>query len=102
MTIETFVGIFVLSATVTSLGIEIIKKLFDAFKWKYDSMVIAVIVAFVIGVSEVIFYAAQGNMPFNGMTAIYSLCMGVLNVVGSTVGYDTVKKFILAFVGKVE
>lgn len=102
MSVETFVRIFVVSATATSIGIEIIKKLFDAFKWKYNSMIVASITAFIVGAVEVIIYAAQGNMPFNYTTAIYSICMGLANVVGSTVGYDTMKKFIYAMNNKVE
>ena len=102
MSVETFIGILVISAAATSIGIEIIKKLFDAFKWKYESMVVAVITAFIVGVAEVVIYAAQGNMVFNYVTVIYAICMGVVNVVGSTVGYDTVKAFIYALFGKVD
>ena len=102
MSVETFIGILFISAAATSIGIEIIKKFFDAFKWKYDSMVIAVITAFIVGVVEVIIYAAQGNLPFNYLLAIYSISMGAVNVIGSTVGYDTVKKFALALFGKVD
>lgn len=94
MTVETFIGILVISSTATSIGIEIIKKFFDAFKWKYDSIVIAVIAAFIVGAAEVVIYAVQVNMPLNYLTAIYSVCMGIVNVIASTVGYDTVKKFI--------
>jgi uncharacterized membrane protein len=102
MGVETFIGILVISAAATSIGIEIIKKLFDAFKWKYDSMVVAVVAAFIVGAVEVIIYAAQGKMPFNYLTAIYSICMGFVNMIGSTVGFDTVKKSIYALFGKVE
>lgn len=102
MTVETFIGILVISAAATSIGIEIVKKLFDAFKWKYDSMIVAVVCAFIVGVAEVGIYAFQGNMPLNYVTIIYALCMGVVNVIGSTVGYDTVKKFIYALMGKTE
>lgn len=100
MTVETFIGILIISATATSIGIEIIKKLFDTFKWKYDSIIVAVIVAFIIGVAEVGIYAFRVNMPLNYVTLFYALCMGIMNVIGSTVGYDIVKKFIYAFVGK--
>ena len=102
MSVETFIGILVISAAATSIGIEIIKKLFDSFKWSYKPIIIAVITAFIVGAVEVVIYAAQGNMPFNYLTAIYSVCMGLVNVVGSTVGYDTVKAFIYALFGKVE
>lgn len=102
MTVEVFIGILVLSATATSLGIELIKNLFDAFKWKYQPVIIAVVTAFIIGFVEVLIYALKGNMEYNWLVVVYAACMGLVNVVGSTVGYDTVKKFLLALVGKVE
>ena len=103
MSVELFIGLLVISASATSIGIEMFKKLLDTFKVKYQPMVIAVIVAFIVGVAEVTIYAAQGNMKLNYVTAIYALCMGMVNVVGCTTGYDTVKAFIKAlFGGKVE
>ena len=102
MTVETFIGLLVVSATATSIGIEIVKKLFDAFKLKYKSIIIAGVVAFAVGAAEVGVYALKGNMPFNWITLFYAVCMGIVNVIGATVGYDTVKAFINAFSGKVE
>lgn len=102
MSVETFVGILVISAAATSIGIEIVKKLFDAFKWTYKPMIVAVVAAFLVGAAEVVYYAMQGNMPMNGWVAFYAFCMGIVNVIGSTVGYDTVKAFIYTFTGKVD
>ena len=102
MSVETFIGILFISAAATSIGIEIIKKFFDTFKWKYDSVIVAVITAFIVGCAEVVVYAAKGNLPFNYLLVLYSAGMGFVNVLGSTVGYDIVKKFILSFTGKVD
>lgn len=102
MTVETFIGILVLSATATSIGIEIVKNLLKEFKINCNSMVLACAVAFIVGAVEVVIYAAQGGMPFNYLTAIYAVCMGIVNVVGTTTGYDTVKAFICALFGKVD
>jgi hypothetical protein len=102
MSVETFIGILVISAAATSIGIEIIKKLFDSFKWSYKPIIVAVITAFLVGVAEVVIYALQGNMAMNYLVAVYAVCMGIVNVIGSTVGYDTVKAFIYALFGKVD
>lgn len=102
MSVETFIGLLVISATATSIGIEMFKKLLDAFKVNYQPMVVAVVVAFLVGIAEVTIYALQGNMTMNWITAVYALCMGIVNVVGCTTGYDTVKAFIKALWGKAE
>ena len=65
-------------------------------------MVLACIVAFVVGAVEMIIYASNSAMPFNYITIIYIISMGIVNVVGTTTGYDTVKAFIYALFGKVE
>ena len=102
MNVETFIGILVICATATSIGIELFKKLLEVFKIKYKPIVVAVIVSFLVGVAEVIIYAANGKMAFNWVTALLSICMGFVNMVGCTVGYDTVKAFIRALWGKAE
>ena len=102
MTVEIFIGILVISATATTIGIEIIKRLFDSFKWKYQPVIVAVITAFFVVVAEVIIYSFRANIDFNWIFIVYAVCMGIVNVIGSTVGYDIVKKFIFALFGKVE
>lgn len=100
MSVETFIGILVISATATSFGIELIKSFFDKVCISYKPMVVAVISAFIVGFAEVVIYAVNGNIPFDIKMVTYALCMGIVNVVGSTTGYDTVKDFIYALFGK--
>ena len=102
MSVEVFIGILVISATATSIGIEIFKKFLDSFKIGYKPVVIAVLVSFIVGFAEVVIYAMQGKMATDVTMFIYAFCMGIVNVVGSTTGYDTVKQFIYALFGKVE
>lgn len=98
MTLELFISILVLSATATSIAIEIIKTLLNKAGITYKTMPVAVITSFVIGVVEIIINAT--NTGFSWMTIVYAACMGIANTVGATVGYDTVKSFIYALLGK--
>ena len=100
MTLEVFISIFVLSATVTSLGMEIVKALLNKFNVKYDTVVLATAIAFVLGVAEIFIYYAMNSMPIVVITFVYAICMGVANLVASQIGYDKVKEFILALFAK--
>jgi hypothetical protein len=94
MTLEIFVSILVISAAATSIAIEILKNVLDKVNIEYKSMPFAVVVAFVIGIIEVVVFASRTG--FSYMTVIYAVCMGLANVIGSNVGYDKVKEFIYA------
>lgn len=100
MTLEIFISIFVLSATVTSLGIEIVKTLLNKFNVKYDTVVLATVVAFILGAVEIIIYYAMNGLPIVLTTIAYAICMGVANLVASQIGYDKVKEFVLALFAK--
>jgi uncharacterized membrane protein YvlD (DUF360 family) len=98
MTLELFISILVISATATSIAIEIIKTLLEKAGITYKSLPLAIIISFVIGVAEIIIYAFSSG--FSYMTIIYALCMGLANSVASNVGYDKVKAFIYALYNK--
>lgn len=98
MTLELFISILVISATATSIAIEIIKTLLEKAGITYKSLPLAIIISFVIGVAEIVIYAFSTG--FSYMTIIYALCMGLANSVASNVGYDKVKAFIYALYNK--
>lgn len=98
MTLELFVSILVVSATATSIAVEIIKTLLNKANITYKTMPVAVIVAFVVGATEIIIHATSNG--FSWITVIYAVCMGLANTIGATVGYDTVKAFIYALLGR--
>jgi uncharacterized membrane protein YvlD (DUF360 family) len=98
MTLELFISILVISATATSIGIEIIKTLLGKAGITYKTLPLAIITSFVIGLIEIIVYAF--NSGFSYMTIVYALCMGLANSMASNVGYDKVKSFIYAVFGK--
>lgn len=102
MTLIIFVSILVLSATATSFAIDIIKKLLDQLKVTYHSLPVAAVTAFVTGIAELFLYYMTNGLPIRPVTFLYAVCMGIANAVGSIVGYDTVKRFLLALAGKTE
>lgn len=100
MSLEIFNSILVLSAMMTSLGIEIIKAFLDKFNIKYNTVIMSTITAFVLGVIEIFVYYGMHGLAITMLTFIYSLSMGIANSVSSTVGYDKVKEFLAALFAK--
>ncbi len=100
MSLEVFVSILVLSATTTSVGIEIFKKFLNTMNMKYKTMPVAVAIAFILGVAEIFVYEISEGIPISSLTFLYAICMGVANTMGATTGYDTVKAFIFALFAK--
>lgn len=100
MTLELFITILVMSATATSVAVQIVKTILDKMEKKYDSVPIAVIIAMIVGVAEIFIYYGINTIPITMVTILYAICMGVANAVGATTSYDLVKKFINALFGK--
>ena len=100
MTLELFITILVMSATATSVAVQIVKTILDKMGKTYDSVSIAVIIAMIVGVAEIFIYYGINTIPITMVTILYAICMGVANAVGATTSYDLVKKFINALFGK--
>ena len=100
MTLELFITILVMSATATSVAVQIVKTILDKMEKTYDSVPIAVIIAMIVGVAEIFIYYGINTIPITIITILYAICMGVANAVGATTSYDLVKKFINALFGK--
>ena len=100
MTLELFITILVMSATATSVAVQIVKTILDKMEKTYDSVPIAVIIAMIVGVAEIFIYYGINTIPITMVTILYAICMGVANAVGTTTSYDLVKKFINALFGK--
>ena len=100
MTLELFITILVMSATATSIAVQIVKNILDKMGKTYDSVPVAVIIAMIVGVAEIFIYYGINTIPITMVTILYAICMGVANAVGATTSYDLVKKFINALFGK--
>ena len=97
MTLELFITILVMSATATSIAVQIVKTILDKMGKTYDSVPVAVIIAMIVGVAEIFIYYGINAIPITIVTILYAICMGVANAVGATTSYDLVKKFITLF-----
>lgn len=102
MSLEIFNSILVLSAMVTSLGIEVIKAFLNKFNIKYNTVIMSTITAFVLGAVEIFVYYGMHSLPVTILTLIYALCMGAANSLSSTVGYDKVREFLTALSARAE
>ena len=100
MTFELFITILTISATATSIAVQIIKNILDSLGKTYKSVPVAVIMSIVVGIAEIFIYYKINNMTIEPLTFVYAICMGVANAVGATTSYDLVKKFISALFGK--
>ena len=100
MTLELFITILVMSATATSVAVQIVKTILDKMEKTYDSVPIAVIIAMIVGVAEIFIYYGINTIPITMVTILYAICMGVANADGAITSYDLVKKFINALFGR--
>lgn len=100
MTLESFITILVMSATASSVAVEMIKTLLNKAGISYRTMFVAVITAFLVGAAEMMTYTISREMEITTMTILYAVCMGIANTIGATVGYDTVTDFINALFGR--
>lgn len=100
MTLELFISILVMSATAASLAVEIVKTLLDNAGISYKAVPLAVITAFAVGMAETLTFYLTHHMELSISAIWFSICMGIANAVGSTCGYDLIKKFIFALTGK--
>lgn len=100
MTLGLFITILVLSASATSIAIQIVKNVLDNMHKTYNSVPIAVIVAMIVGIAEIFIYYGTHGLAITWVTFLYAICMGVANAVGATTSYDLVKKFINSLFGK--
>lgn len=94
MTFELFITILVMSATATSVAVQIIKSILEKAGVTYKSVPIAVITGFIVGVLEMAVYYTSHNIAGAASVILYSLCMGIANAAGATTSYDLVKKFV--------
>lgn len=101
MTLELFISILVISATATSVAIEIIKTLLNNFGITYKTTLLAMVIAFIVGIAEVLIYSYVNNVKFSVLIIIYSCSMGIANAVGSNVGYDKIKDLLCTLFKKV-
>lgn len=100
MNFELFLTILTISATATSIAVQIVKNILDSLGKTYKSVPIAIALAMVVGIVEIFIYHISNNLTITVTTYIYAMCMGFANALGATTSYDLVKKFISALCGR--
>ena len=95
MTIQIFLILLAIFATMTSLLTEGVKKFLDEMKIKYASNIVVLAVAALVGgVGTVLAYLMLG-LPFTLINIICIPLMIIANWLGSMIGYDKIKQAIL-------
>lgn len=92
MTFQLFMFIFFILEILTPLIVEACKKFLDAINYKYNSTVLALVVAIVASFVLGIFFYMQNDIPLTALNSLYLVYLMIANWLGSTLGYDTVKK----------
>ena len=96
MTIFTFSFLLIAFSSVTSLIVEVIKKLIDEKEnLKYN--IIVLIVAMIVGiVGTYVYFYLQGT-AIDTLNVLFCVAMGLFSSIGAMVGYDRVKQCIEQF-----
>ena len=95
MTIQIFLILLAIFATITSLLTEGVKKFLDEMNIKYASNIVVLAAAAVVGgLGTVLAYIMVG-IPFTVVNIICIPLMVVANWLGSMLGYDKIKQAIL-------
>ena len=95
MTIQIFLILLAIFATMTSLLTEGVKTFLDEMNIKYASNIVVLVAAVLVGgVGTVLAYLMLG-LPFTLVNIICIPLMIVANWLGSMVGYDKIKQAIL-------
>ena len=99
MTIQIFLILLTLFATMTSLFTEAFKKLLDGANKSYSANIVASVAAALVGgVGTVLYYIIVG-LPWTPINIICIPLMIIANWLGATLGYDKVKQTILQIKG---
>lgn len=94
MEVSSFIMLFTVFSTATSLCTEACKKLLNEAKISYASNVLAFVIACVVGIAGTAIYYVFCSIEFNIVNVICMILMGIVTSIGATVGYDKVKQTI--------
>lgn len=100
MTVELFLILLTVFATVTSLATEGVKKVLDNFDVQYASNIVVLLVAILVGgVGTAIYYTIFGY-EWTAINVISIFLMVGANWLGAMVGYDKVTQAIMQIKNK--
>lgn len=90
MSIEIFLLVLTILATVTSLLTEAVKKFLDSLKFKYITNVVVLIIAIIVGAVGMGVYYIFNGLDWSVNNIICTVLMVVFNWLGAMLGYDKV------------
>lgn len=99
MTIALFLFLLAAFSTITSLVVEVIKKLISD-KANYSTNILVLVVAVVVGLAGTGLYYQLMGIAFTLNNIIYMFLMGLASAVTSMTSYDKVKQTILQLTQK--
>lgn len=100
MTVETFLVLLAIFATVTSLLTEGVKTFLDSLKVKYASNIVVLIVAFVVGGAGTSIFYVWNQYEWTSLNVICIFLMALANWLVAMFGYDKVMQAILQIKNK--
>ena len=95
MTVELFLILLAVLATITSLLTEGVKKFLDAYEVKYAANLVVLIVAAIVGGAGTTLFYVLYNFPYTAQNVVCILLMIVANWLVAMFGYDKVVQVIL-------
>ena len=95
MTIQVFLILLTLFATLTSLLTEGVKHFLDGLKIKYASNIVVLVAAAIVGGLGTVGYYIFAGLAWTPINIICIPLMIIANWLGSMVGYDKIKQAIL-------
>ena len=95
MTIQIFLILLTMFATITSICTEGVKNFLNSLKVKYASNIVVLAVSTLVGGFGTIIYYLLVGLSFSATNIICIPLMIIANWIGSMVGYDKVKQAIL-------
>ena len=89
MSVQLFMSLFVIFSIISSTLTEAVKK---ATYDKLSDNITNLVVSILVGVTGMIIYYQNANIPITTLNVIYAILMSIAVWVGSTIGYDKVKQ----------
>ena len=99
MTVETFLMLLAIFATITSLLTEGVKNLLDTLKVKYASNIVVLLVAFVVGGAGTSIFYVWNQYEWTSLNVICIFLMALANWLVAMFGYDKVMQAITQIKG---
>ena len=98
MTIDFLASALFAIASVTSLIVEAIKKIFDYDGVKYSSNVLAAVISMFVTLCSSVVYLVLNKIEFTAIIFFEILALTFLSFLVSTVGYDKVLKTMMQII----